>query len=117
MLLYVSDHGESLGEQGLYLHGMPYTLAPMAQTHVPMLAWLPDSSRARLGLDDGCLQTRLHAEVSHDDVYHTMLGVMELRNDAYDPQRDLLAPCISQRTRLARALPAGAATRSTLRGR
>ncbi len=137
VLLYVSDHGESLGEQGLYLHGMPYTLAPTAQTHVPMLAWLPDSSRARLGLDDGCLQTRLHAEVSHDDVYHTMLGVMELRNDAYDPQHDLLAPCISQRTHLAastvrpakrfkkpamrthvaHALPEGGTTRNTLRDR
>ena len=101
VLLYVSDHGESLGEQGLYLHGMPYALAPAAQTRVPMLAWLPDSSRGRLGLDYGCLQTRAHAEVSHDDLYHTVLGVMELRNDAYDPQRDLLAPCMAPRTHLA----------------
>ena len=66
-----------------------------------MLAWLPDSSRGRLGLDYGCLQTRAHAEVSHDDLYHTLLGVMELRNDAYDPQRDLLAPCMAPRTHLA----------------
>jgi lipid A ethanolaminephosphotransferase len=142
VLLYVSDHGESLGEQGLYLHGMPYALAPEAQTHVPMLAWLPDSSRARLELDYGCLQARAHARVGHDDLYHTVLGVMELRNDSYDPQRDLLAPCMAPRTHLSaatagpgtpmgradssipvmkgpvrRAPHAGDAARSTLRGR
>ena len=27
-LIYVSDHGESLGEKGLYLHGAPYFMAP-----------------------------------------------------------------------------------------
>jgi lipid A ethanolaminephosphotransferase len=101
VLLYVSDHGESLGEQGLYLHGIPYALAPEAQTHIPMLAWLPDSSRARLGLDYGCLQARAHASVGHDDLYHTVLGVMELRNDSYDAQRDLLAPCMAPQTHLA----------------
>ena len=56
---------------------------------VPTCGDLLNSSRARLGLDNGCLQTRVHARVSHDDIYHTMLGVMELRNDVNDPQRDL----------------------------
>lgn len=94
VLLYVSDHGESLGEQGLYLHGMPYALAPETQTHVPLLAWLPEASRARLAIDDGCLRSRVNLPASHDALYHTMLGVMELRNDFYDPQRDLLASCV-----------------------
>jgi lipid A ethanolaminephosphotransferase len=83
-----------------------------------MLAWLPDSSRGRLGLDYGCLQTRAHAEVSHDDLYHTVLGVMELRNDAYDPQRDLLAPCMAPRTHLAAstAAPTSRTSLTTLEG-
>src|SRR5919206_174076 len=38
-MLYVSDHGESLGENNLYLHGLPYAMAPREQTHVPMLLW------------------------------------------------------------------------------
>ncbi len=38
-VLYMSDHGESLGEKGLYLHGMPYFIAPKEQTHVPSIAW------------------------------------------------------------------------------
>ena len=38
-LLYVSDHGESLGEGGFYLHGLPWSIAPQMQTHVPLVAW------------------------------------------------------------------------------
>lgn len=93
LLLYVSDHGESLGEQGLYLHGLPYALAPRTQTEVPLLAWVPDTSRARLGLDEGCLDRRTQVAASHDDVYHTVLALAQLRDDAYDQRRDLLAPC------------------------
>jgi lipid A ethanolaminephosphotransferase len=118
MLIYVSDHGESLGEHGIYLHGMPYAVAPTAQTHVPLLAWLPASSRARLRLDDGCLRSRLHQPASHDDLYHTVLGAVELRNDAYDPQRDLFAPCRAPRTGMAVAAgrqgSAAAAMRSSM---
>lgn len=38
-MLYVSDHGESLGEQGIYLHAAPYLIAPKAQTHIPVIIW------------------------------------------------------------------------------
>jgi lipid A ethanolaminephosphotransferase len=40
-LLYISDHGESLGEGHMYLHGLPYFFAPDAGIHVAALAWLP----------------------------------------------------------------------------
>ena len=46
-MIYVSDHGESLGENGLYLHGLPYSIAPDTQTHVPMIAWLSPRIRRR----------------------------------------------------------------------
>jgi lipid A ethanolaminephosphotransferase len=39
-LLYVADHGESLGENNLYLHGLPYSIAPDVQKHVPWVTWL-----------------------------------------------------------------------------
>lgn len=79
-MLYVSDHGESLGEHGLYLHGLPYALAPDVQTHVPMLAWSPRP---------GHLVTP-HAGASQDDVFHTVLGLFTIRTSSYHPQADLL---------------------------
>src|SRR5690606_28301397 len=51
MLIYASDHGESLGEQGLYLHGLPYTFAPEVQKRVPMLLWVSSGYAERIGLD------------------------------------------------------------------
>ena len=42
-LVYASDHGESLGENGLYLHGVPMRFAPKEQTHIPFLVWYSDS--------------------------------------------------------------------------
>ena len=43
-MFYISDHGESLGESGLYLHGMPYIFAPDSQTKVPLIVWASETS-------------------------------------------------------------------------
>jgi lipid A ethanolaminephosphotransferase len=94
-LWYVSDHGESLGEGGVYLHGMPDALAPREQTQVPMLMWANDAMRERLGLSWACLQRRAVEPASHDDVFHTLLGVWDIRTHAYRPERDLLRACRS----------------------
>lgn len=93
LLLYVSDHGESLGEQGIYLHGMPYSFAPQVQKEVPMLLWASQGYVERTGLRMGCLRARAHDAVSHDNLYHTVLGAMALRDAIYDPSMDLLARC------------------------
>jgi lipid A ethanolaminephosphotransferase len=97
LLLYVSDHGESLGEQGLYLHGLPYAFAPQTQTHVPMLMWLSPAYLERGRLDARCLEARAAGAASHDNVYHLVLGAMEVRNESYDRHLDLLAPCRAAR--------------------
>jgi lipid A ethanolaminephosphotransferase len=93
MLIYASDHGESLGEQGLYLHGMPYRFAPRMQKQVPMLLWISEGylQRARLNLE--CLQAHSRVPVSHDVLYHTILGAAETRDGAYDPNLDVLSMC------------------------
>lgn len=98
VLLYASDHGESLGEQEIYLHGMPYAFAPRFQEEVPMLIWTSEGYRRRVSLDDRCLQARAAQAASHDDLYHTVLGLMQLRNQAYDVKHDLLAGCRSAAT-------------------
>jgi len=93
MLFYVSDHGESLGEQGLYLHGLPYTFAPDTQKQVPMLMWLSSSYMARSRTAPDCVKSQAAKSFSHDNIYHTMLGAAEVRNISYDSNLDILAPC------------------------
>lgn len=93
VLIYVSDHGESLGENGIYLHGMPYAFAPAVQKEVPMLIWTSEGYARRLGLRPGCLRTEAGLPVSHDFFYHTVLGAAEARNQVYDRELDLLAGC------------------------
>lgn len=91
-LLYVSDHGESLGESGVYLHGMPRWLAPHEQSHVPMLLWMNEGARARLAPDAECLRSMAQQRLSHDNLFHTLLGAFDVRTQAYNPRLDVLAP-------------------------
>ncbi len=92
-VIYVSDHGESLGEGNLFLHGMPYALAPAEQLHVPMLMWLSAGFEQRIPLQSGCLQRRAEAPASHDNLFSTLLGLLDVRTALYDPAWDLLASC------------------------
>ena len=92
-LLYVSDHGESLGEHGLYLHGAPYAIAPDEQTHVPMQLWTSERFAARRGLDLGCVRGRADAPLSHDNVFHSMLGLADIATGVYKPALDVFAGC------------------------
>ncbi|MBP0049909.1 phosphoethanolamine--lipid A transferase [Marinobacterium sp. AK62] len=92
-MIYVSDHGESLGESGLFLHGMPYLLAPEQQTRVPMLVWLSKGMAEARQLDSGCLRARRHERLSHDNLFHSVLGLMAVQTTLYQPDQDLFAPC------------------------
>lgn len=93
MLIYVSDHGESLGEKGLYLHGAPYMFAPDQQKHVPFLIWMSDGYKNRAQLSESCLRSKLQQAYSHNNLYSTVLGAMERRNRFYVPAMDMLAAC------------------------
>ena len=90
-LVYVSDHGESLGENGVYLHGLPYWMAPTAQTKVPMLFWLSDEFRHAAGLDSDCLQQKTN--LSHDNIFDTMLSLFALETTTLRPELDLTTGC------------------------
>jgi lipid A ethanolaminephosphotransferase len=92
-MLFVSDHGESLGEHGLYLHGAPYAIAPDEQTHVPMLLWLSDLFPARRRLDMDCVRRGADAPLSHDHFFHSVLGLADVSADVYNPALDLFVPC------------------------
>ena len=92
-LVYVSDHGESLGENQLYLHGMPYAIAPDVQTQVPMVMWLSAGLPRAVGLDAACLQRRAAQPATHDHLFHTTLGLLGVRTAVYEPAWDLTSAC------------------------
>jgi lipid A ethanolaminephosphotransferase len=92
-LLYVSDHGESLGEQGLYLHGVPYALAPDQQTRVPMVTWLSAGLQQRSGVRTDCLRQQAARPLSHDHLFHSVLGLMDVQTAVHQPSLDLYRPC------------------------
>ncbi|MDD2744736.1 MAG: phosphoethanolamine--lipid A transferase [Rhodocyclaceae bacterium] len=89
-LFYVSDHGESLGENGIYLHGMPRAMAPEQQLHVPAVLWLGSGFH---DVDKSALEKFRQQAYSHDNVVHTVLGLMEVKTTLYRPELDLLACC------------------------
>lgn len=93
VFLYVSDHGESLGEMGMYLHGMPYGFSPYTQRHVPMVFWSADTFNERTGLKRECVNRHRADELSHDNLFHTVVGLAEIRSKDYDPALDFLAAC------------------------
>ena len=93
-LLYFSDHGESLGENNVYLHGAPYMLAPAEQTRVPMMLWMSDGFSARFGIDRTCLNARRGQALSHDNVFHSVLGMLDIRTAVLNPRLDLFHACI-----------------------
>ena len=92
-LIYMSDHGESLGEYGLFLHGLPYNFAPEVQKHVPMVAWFDDGLAGREKLSVKCLRDDRDTPLTHDNLYHTVLGVMDVNTPTYKPALDAFAKC------------------------
>lgn len=97
-MIYMSDHGESLGENGLYLHAAPYFIAPEMQTHIPFVAWFsPEFASATgldwIGLDIDCLKRGAAQPASHDNLFHTVLGMMMIATSAYDQTLDRFSAC------------------------
>ncbi|HEU5162114.1 MAG TPA: sulfatase-like hydrolase/transferase, partial [Thermoanaerobaculia bacterium] len=87
-MLYVSDHGESLGENGLYLHGLPMAIAPDTQKHVPMVLWMSPGFASRFEIDAEELTARASRPYSHDNLFHSVLGILDIRTRVYDPALD-----------------------------
>ncbi|KAF0190939.1 MAG: putative lipid A phosphoethanolamine transferase [Gammaproteobacteria bacterium] len=92
-MVYVSDHGESLGEHGVYLHGLPYAFAPDEQKKVPMVLWLSDELTKGASIDGDCLARNRDTAYSHDNLFHSVLGVMAVETAVYRAERDLFSTC------------------------
>ncbi|MGP5326484.1 phosphoethanolamine transferase [Vreelandella titanicae] len=94
-MIYLSDHGESLGEKGLYLHGIPYAIAPDEQTHIPMLWWLSHDFSQRENIDIECLNETAETPASHDNLFHSVLGLLNVSTMIYQDELDISQRCSS----------------------
>ncbi|MFC0308893.1 phosphoethanolamine transferase [Gallibacterium trehalosifermentans] len=93
---YLSDHGESLGENGVYLHGTPYAIAPAQQTHIPMIMWFSDRFKENENIDFDCLRKNAAQQsYSQDNLYSTLFGLMDMNpnTSVYQEKLDIIAQC------------------------
>jgi len=93
-VIYVSDHGESLGENNIYLHGLPYAIAPDEQKHIPFVMWLSESMQDAGRLDYGCLKDKAQTKgVTHDHIFHSLLSLLGVQTTLYQPEKDIFRDC------------------------
>jgi lipid A ethanolaminephosphotransferase len=89
VMIYISDHGESLGEYGLYLHGVPYSIAPDVQKDVPFIVWMSDAFIQAKGVKAGSLESQ--GSHSQRDVFHSVMGAFSMHSDAYEAGYDIFS--------------------------
>ncbi len=96
-MIYVSDHGESLGEGNLYLHGLPYAIAPDVQKKVPWVSWLSVDFLQQSGLNTQCLRQPTQATVTypltHDHFFHSVLGLLSVQTQLHNKTLDIYGGC------------------------
>jgi len=98
-VIYVSDHGESLGENNVYLHALPYAIAPVEQTHVPFLLWMSETMKKDGYIDYACLAGKTEQAFSHDNIFHSLLGLLHVQSTLYQPEKDIFRTCHSKGTK------------------
>ncbi len=93
-LIYVSDHGESLGENNIYLHGLPYKIAPRDQTHVPMVLWMSETMKRWDYVNYECVKKEADEKTyTHDNIFHSILGLLEIKTHLYNKEYDIFKNC------------------------
>ena len=88
MMIYISDHGESLGEDGMYLHGVPYMFAPDYQKDVPFIIWRSNELIAHQGIKNQNINQSGH--FSQANIFHTIMGAFGVKTEIYDSDLDVL---------------------------
>jgi lipid A ethanolaminephosphotransferase len=87
VMIYISDHGESLGERGIYLHGTPYALAPDVQKDIPFIVWMSDKFEARRKLAAKDLVRNIPH--SQGEIFNSVMGAFGMRSDFYNGDLDI----------------------------
>lgn len=84
-------------------------MAPSEQTRVPMMTWLSAGFARSGGASMACLRERRERPLSHDNLFHSMLGLMGVSTSVYRPELDLFRPCSAGPGQVAAAGGAAAA--------
>lgn len=93
VVIYISDHGDSLGENQQFLHGGAWEDAPEYQKKIPFFLWMPEETREVLNLDWTCMKQMAGKEHSHDNIFHSLLGLAGVQVDVYQPELDIFSTC------------------------
>ncbi|HEU4789630.1 MAG TPA: phosphoethanolamine--lipid A transferase EptA [Flavobacterium sp.] len=78
-MIFVSDHGESLGEKNLYMHGVPISIAPKEQYEIPFIVWVSDNSR----------QLKSNKKLSQNHVFHSVLNFLNIQSPVYNEEMNI----------------------------
>ncbi|MCV6607929.1 MAG: sulfatase-like hydrolase/transferase, partial [Campylobacterales bacterium] len=89
VVIFVSDHGESLGEYGLYMHGAPNAIAPDFQRKIPYVLWASKKFLGNKGQEKLKIDTSI--EYEHDTVFHTVMGAFGMKSPIYKKEFDILS--------------------------
>lgn len=79
-MIFVSDHGESLGENNLYMHGIPLSMAPKQQYEIPFIVWVSENS-AR--------QIKPNKMLSQGHVFHSVLNFLNIQSSIYNEELNI----------------------------
>ena len=90
---YLSDHGESTGEHGMYLHGSPYAIAPSQQTHIPMLMWFSSAWHTGNPAQINCLTQQKSQKLSQDNLFPSLLTLLDVKSQVIDGKNNMLQQC------------------------
>jgi len=88
-MYYMADHGESLGENGIYLHGLPFFIAPDVQKHPASVAWFGKNFDVNIS----CVEKISKNAYTQDNLFSTLLGLMDIKTKVYNPKMDIFYKC------------------------
>ena len=90
-IIFISDHGESLGENKMFMHGLPMKLAPKVQYEIPFLVWTSDNFRnyKRTSSEQDAPKGELPAVLEQHYIFHSVLNLLSIQSPAYNKDYDI----------------------------
>jgi lipid A ethanolaminephosphotransferase len=82
-MIFISDHGESLGENKMFMHGLPMKLAPKVQYEIPFFVWTSE------GFRDYKAESELPAVLEQHFIFHSVLNLLSINSPAYNKDYDI----------------------------
>ncbi len=88
LLIYVSDHAEELWQAGF--HGRRLKNVSKYMVDIPMFIWVSDKFKALRPQKVAQIASSLERPYMNDDVFHTILDLLDIHTSQYDPTRSVI---------------------------